>query len=134
MLGSLPGKYLGRYVRSVLLGGAAVGLSLLVLYGGLLGWGPILLVPGLIILGALGPGALALAATRAGMVARDRWRLLLLAMPLPIIAGIFASIGLAPQPIWVPFVVAAMLPLGVAWIAIGARISRGSTIGTAGGI
>lgn len=144
MLLSLPGTYLAGYLRPLFLGAAASGLSLVALFGGLLPWGPMLLVPGVIILAALGPGALALAATRAGIAARARWRLLLLTIPWPVIGGVVASAGLLPEPIFAPLVVGSMLPLGLAWIGTGARISRGtiidtgdeppSTIATAGGI
>jgi hypothetical protein len=137
MLLSLPGTYLVAYARPVVLGVAAFVVSLGVIVAQLLPWDVILLVPVVGILGTIGPGALALAAARAGMSARDRWRLLLMTMPWPFI-GLFATAtGFVPTMVPVPLVIASVLPLGIAWILIGARIAAGgrpaSTIATAGG-
>lgn len=128
MLLSLPGTYLARYASRVVLAGLALAGSFAVLVADVLPWGPMLILPALTILGVLGPGALALAAARAGIAARDRWRLLLLTVPWPVI-GVFATMaGFVPTavPLWL--VIASMLPLGIAWIATGARIARGRTV------
>jgi hypothetical protein len=128
MLLSLPGTYLVAYARPVALGAAAFVVSLAVLAAELLPWGPIVLLPIVAILGALGPGALALAAARARMRSRDRWRLLLLTMPWPVFGLIATISGFVPNLVPVPLVIASVLPLGIAWIATGARIARGATI------
>ena len=136
MLLSLPGRYLTTYARPVAIGASAFVLSIAVLVAELVPSSPLLLLPALGILGALGPGALALAAARAGIVARDRWRLLLLTLPWPVIGVVALFIGLVPTIVPVPLVIASFLPLGIAWMATGLRIARGqptSIIVTAGG-
>jgi hypothetical protein len=128
MLLSLPGTYLVAYARPVALGCLACGISLAVVFGQLLPWGPALLLPVVGILGALGPGALALAAARARVGAGARWRLLLLTMPWPVIGGIPVLSGLVPEAIGVPLAAVSLLPLGIAWVATGARLVRGVVI------
>jgi len=93
-------------------------------------------VPILGIVGTIGPGALALAAARAGMPTRSRWRLLLATIPWPFIGLFTMAAGFVPMVIPEALVIASVLPLGLAWIVIGARIAAGSrptTIATAGG-
>lgn len=136
MLLSLPGRYLKTYARPVAIGAIAFVLSIAVLVAEVVPWSPLLILPALGILGAVGPGALALAAARGGIAARDRWRLLLATLPWPVlgVAAVFA--GFVPTLVPVPLVIAAFLPLGVAWMATGLRIARGqptNTIATAGG-
>ncbi|MBI2780643.1 MAG: hypothetical protein HYX55_02450 [Chloroflexi bacterium] len=137
MLLSLPGTYMAAYARPVAIGAAAFALSVAVLAAELVPWSPLLVLPVLGILGAIGPGALALAAARAGIAARDRWRLLLLTLPWPVAGFVVTIAGFVPSLVPVPLVIASFLPLGVAWMATGLRIARGrptSTIVTAGGV
>ena len=138
MLLSLPGRYLAAYARPVVLGAGAFALSLAVIIAEVLPWDLIVLVPALTILVTLVPGTLALAAARAGIAARDRWRLLLLVMPWPILGLVATLAGFVPSTVPVPLVIASVLPLGIAWMATGVRIARGpvvsvSTIATTGG-
>lgn len=130
MLLSLPGTYLVAYARTVVLGCLAFGISLAVLLSQLMPWGPVLLLPMVGVLGALGPGALALAAARARIGAGARWRLLLLTMPWPVIGSIPVLAGLVPEAIGVPLAAVCLLPLGIAWVATGARLARGVVIDT----
>jgi hypothetical protein len=125
---SLPGRYLSAYVRQVAVGIAAVGLSLAAWITEALPWGIVVLVPILSVLIVLGPGALALAAARAGMNPRDRWRLVLLTTPWPIVAGVLTSAGLLPEAVAAASMVLTTLPIGVAWIVIGARVARGAGV------
>lgn len=137
MLLSLPGRYLRAYARPVAIGAVAFALSIAVLVAELVPWSPLLLLPVLGILGAIGPGALALAAARAGIAARDRWRLLLFTLPWPVLGVVATMAGFVPTVVPLPLVIASFLPLGIAWMATGLRIARGqptSTIATAGGI
>jgi len=127
MLLSLPGGYLARYVRPVGVGLAAVALSAGLLFAQVLPWGPVLLLPALAILGALGPGALALAAVRARIGTRGRIALLLFALPVPILGGLQAAMGLVDES-GIPLAVASILPLGIAWIAMGTRTARGPIV------
>jgi len=136
MLMSLPGTYLAAYARPVAIGAAAFVLSIAVLAAELVPWSPLLVLPVLGILGAIGPGALALAAARAGIVAHDRWRLLVLTLPWPVIGVAATFVGLVPTIVPTPLVIASFLPLGIAWMATGLRIARGqptATIVTTGG-
>jgi hypothetical protein len=125
---SLPGRYLSAYVRPVAVGIAAVGLSLAAWITDAVPWGLIVLVPVLAVTIVLGPGALALAAARAGVGPRDRWRLVLLTTPWPVIAGILTSAGLLPDPISTAAMVITTFPICVAWILIGARVARGAPV------
>jgi hypothetical protein len=138
MLLSLPGTYLVAYARPVVLGAMALVVSMGVLAAQILPWGLVLLVPVVAILGTVGPGALALAAARAGLPASARWRLVLLTIPWPVLGLVLTLAGFVPAVIPVPLVIASVLPLGLAWIVIGTRIARGtnrtaSTTATAGG-
>lgn len=137
MLVSLPGSYLVRYTRAIVVGGLALAFSFGLLSPGVLPWGPMLLVPILGILGVFGPGILALALARAGVRSRDRWWIVLLTTPWPVIGAFVTVAGLVPGAVPLPLVIASFLPLGFAWIATGARIARGtivhSTSATAGG-
>ncbi len=119
---SLPGTYMRRYARPIALGlgAGAVGLAMLLLQ--IVPWGPLLLVPTALLLGAIGPGAFALAAARAGIATRHRWRVIALVMPWPVIGTFIATSGMAPDSIAGPVLVACVLPLGLAWMATGARI------------
>lgn len=138
MLLSLPGTYVRPYARPVALAAVAVVASFALLLAEVLPWDLLVLVPALAIIGALGPGALALAAARAGTPAGGRWRLLLLTIPWPIIGTIAVFAGLVPNAVPEPLVIGSFLPLGIAWIVTGVRIARGpvvsvSAITTAGG-
>jgi hypothetical protein len=125
---SLPGRYLSAYIRPVAVGIAAVGLSLAAWITDAVPWGLIVLVPILAVTIVLGPGALALAAARAGVRPRDRWRLVLLTTPWPVVAGLVTITGLLPDPVAMASMVVTTLPIGVAWILIGARVARGAPI------
>lgn len=139
MLLSLPGTYLVAYARPVVLGALAFVVSVGVLAAQILPWDYILLVPIVAVLGTVGPGALALAAARAGLPASARWRLLVLTIPWPMLSLVVTLAGFVPYSVPVPLVIASVLPLGIAWIVIGARIARGTnrttaTIATTGGL
>ena len=137
MLLSLPGSYVRSYARPIALACAALAISVVLWVGQILPWGAWLLIPTFLVLGVLGPGALALAAARARLTARDRWRLVLLTTPWPIAAIILGLMGFVPDTIGIGTLIAAVLPVGIAWIVTGARIARGviteSTIATTGG-
>lgn len=138
MLLSLPGTYIVAYARPVLIGAGALVISFAMLFAELLPWGPWILLPTVGILAAIGPGALMLAAARARVRAGNRFRLVLLTMPWPLLGTAVALAGFVPTLVPLPLVVASFLPLGIAWIAMGARLIRGvpiepSTISTAGG-
>jgi hypothetical protein len=136
MLLSLPGTYLAAYARPVVLGVTALGVSVAALLVQLIPWSPLLLLPVLAILGVLGPGALALAAARAGVSARGRWQLLFLTIPWPFIGGFVALTGLVSTTVPMAAVIASFLPLGIAWMVLGLRIARGRptvTTATTGG-
>jgi hypothetical protein len=125
MLLSLPGSYIRAYARPIALTCAAVGISVALWVAEVLPWGPWLLIPVFLVLGVLGPGALALAAARARITVRDRWRLVLLTMPWPIVAIILGLMGAVPETPGLPVLMAAVLPVGIAWMVTGARIARG---------
>jgi len=136
MLVSLPGRYLRPHSHAVALGFGAVLVSMVVIQQELLPWGPTLLVPVVIVLGAIGPGALFLAATRARFSTRNRWRLLLLTVPWPVIIGAAAGSGLLPEAVASPLLIIGLLPLGLAWIVTGVRLTTGAivhTVVTSGG-
>ena len=129
MLLSLPGRYMRQYARPIALAVAAAGLSVATLFAQVLPWDIWLLVPVGLIAAALGPGAFALAAARAGLSSGTRWRLVAL-LTLPLVSTvILVGTGLIPESIVGPLVVAGVMPLGIAWIGTGARIatSRAST-------
>lgn len=127
---SLPGRYVLAYARPVIVGSLAVVLSLALWFSDVLPWDPIVVLPIMLtLIGVLGPGALALAATRAGVRARDRWRLILVSMPWPVLAAVVVGMGFLPESIALPFAVACFLPLGIAWVATGVRIARGAVTG-----
>lgn len=147
MLLSLPGTYLVAYARPVVLGSVALVGGFAVIFAEVLPWGPLLLLPIVAIIATIGPGALALAAARARVGTRARWRLLLLTTPWPVIGGFALLSGLVLESIALPLFAILSLPLGIAWIATGVRLSRSvaidasaspptrptSTIATAGG-
>ena len=128
MLLSLPGSYLAAYRRPVVLGVTALGVSIAAVLAELVPWSPLLVLPAVAILGALGPGALALAAARAGVPARDRWRLLLMTIPWPFVGTFAAFVGVVPTIVPIPLVIASFLPLGIAWMVLGLRIAQGQPI------
>ena len=125
MLLSLPGRYMRRYARPIFLGVSAAGLSFVILYAQILPWGPWLLLPIVLIAGALGPGAFALAAARAGLGSGTRWRLVALVMPWPLIGVVLAASGLAPESMSGLLLIASLTPPGIAWMFTGARIAAG---------
>ncbi len=120
---SLPGAYMAAYSRQLGVGIAAATVSLVAFVGNVLPWGLLLLVPGLTLIATLGAGTLALAAARAGLAARQRWLLLIVVLGGPVVGAILASFGLFASGNWIPLSVAAALPFGIAWIAMGALIA-----------
>jgi hypothetical protein len=132
MLLSLPGAYMAAYSKQLGVGVAVVIVSVLAFLGGVLPWGLLLLVPGLTLIAVLGAGTLALAAARAGLSARDRWRMLIAVFAGPVIGAILASAGAFASGNWIPLSVAGAMPYGIAWIAMGALMAfRGApTFGT----
>jgi hypothetical protein len=125
MLFSLPGRYMRRYARSIVLGVSAAGLSFAILYAQILPWGLWLLLPIVFIAGALGPGAFALAAARAGIGSGARWRLVALVMPWPVIGVVLTASGLASGLSGGLVLATSLMPLGIAWMFTGARIAAG---------
>lgn len=125
MLLSLPGRYMRRYARPILVVVSAAALSFAVLSPGILPWGPWLLIPFGLIAGAFGPGAFVLAAARAGLGSGARWRLVALVMPWFVIGLVLAASGLASGSIGGLALVASLMPLGIAWMFVGARIAAG---------
>lgn len=127
MLLSLPGRYLRPYAGRVVLATLAVGVCVGLWLEGSMVWnwvvGPLSV---LTVLGAIGPGALALAATRAGFPVRNRWRLVLVTMPIPMAITILGFMGLLDGPLGAVLAVASMLPIGLAWIVAGWRIANAS--------
>jgi len=130
MLLSLPGAYLRRHVRTAALAVAASGLGFAILVSGALPWGPLLLLPLLLIFGAIGPAALALAESRAGVDGPTSRRILVLVMPWPVLGVAILTSGLAPEWLAGLIYAACVLPLGLAWIAAGARIAQGPGSGS----
>ena len=123
MLLSLPGRYMRRYAKPIVVGVSAAGLSFGILYAGILPWGPWLLIPITLIAGALGPGAFALAAARAGLGSGMRWRLVALTMPVLVIGSLLVLFGLVPDSMTGLVMISSLMPLGIAWMATGARIA-----------
>jgi hypothetical protein len=123
---SLPGTYMARYGRQLAGGGSAAIASLVVVFGGILPWGILLTVPVVALVGILGAGSLALAGARAGLSAPGRWRLLAIGFGVPLTGAIVVSMGLLGFGDSVAPAVAAALPFGAAWIALGARMARGT--------
>ncbi|MEO5704529.1 MAG: hypothetical protein ABIR64_05985 [Candidatus Limnocylindrales bacterium] len=134
MLLSLPGRYLRPYAGRVVLAMLAVGVCVGLWFEGTMVWnwvvGPISV---LTVLGAIGPGALALAATRAGISVRTRWRLVLATVPTiaMVVLGFMGVLDGLLEPV---VAVASTLPLGLAWIVAGWRIAHAHrTTAIAGG-
>jgi len=137
MLLSLPGRYMRRYARPIILGVAAASISFAILYAEILPWGAWLLIPFGLIGGAVGPGAFALAAARAGIGSGTRWRLLAVLTPTSVIGIFLALSGLATDSMAGLALVASLLPIGLAWIYTGARIATGkvsNSMTTTGGL
>lgn len=119
---SLPGTYFERYARQ-LKAGFALGVPSL-LSAAILPW-PLLNVPVLVVFSLVIAGSLALAAARAGVPAKARWVLVGLVIVLPAVLGTPVLVmGLpADRTTGVALGVAAVLPYGLAWVAIGARMA-----------
>jgi hypothetical protein len=126
MLISLPGPYMAAYPKQLAVGLGAVVASVLLWLGAVLPYGLLLVGPGFTLVLTILAGSLALAATRVGFVARDRWRLLGVVLAAPVIGAVLASVGAFALGFWIPLAVATALPYGIAWIAIGVRIVGGS--------
>ena len=124
MLLSLPGAYLAAYRRPLLVASGVGVVSVLAILGGQLPYGLLLAGPGLALLALLGPGALALAAARAGVAPRRRWWLLAGAFAAPLGGAVLAGLGAFAAGNWVALAVAASLPYGLAWTLIGASLIR----------
>ncbi len=126
MVLSLPGRYLKAFLRPVAIAIVALGVSLALAFGNLLPWELAVLVPSIVVVGMLGPGALALIAARARVHRRGRWLLVALTMPWPIVGGFAVAIGLPATS--AELVLFLVLPMGLAWIALGVRLARGIVI------
>ena len=121
---SLPGAYLAAYRRQLLVASGVGVISFLAIFGGQLPYGLLLAGPGVALLALLGPGALALAAARAGVAPRRRWWLLAGVFAAPLAGAVLATLGAFAPGIWVALAVAAALPYGFAWMLIGASLIR----------
>jgi hypothetical protein len=117
---SLPGTYFERYARQLKWGFGAGAVCLLA--ARVLPW-PLMTVPMLFAFVLVAGGMLALAAARAGSSARARWTLLGLVLVLPMPVVVPFVVGLADAGVAPLLVVAAVLPYGLAWIAVGVRMA-----------
>ena len=119
---SLPGTYFERYARQ-LKAGLALGVPCLV-SAAVLPW-PLYNAPALVVFTLAVAGSLALAAARAGVPARTRWILVGVVVALPAaLAAPVLIMGLpADRSTALALAVAAVLPYGLAWVAIGARMA-----------
>jgi hypothetical protein len=124
MVVSLPGDYMAAHGRQIAVGLALVAASAVAT--ALLPW-PVLAIPLLAMYLLVLTGMLVLAGIRAGIGVTGRWRILVAAIGLPCIPLVPVSIGLA-SPASAPWLGAAiLLPYGLAWTAIGLRLTiRGS--------
>ncbi|HEY8239317.1 MAG TPA: hypothetical protein VIF63_07760 [Candidatus Limnocylindrales bacterium] len=125
MLFSLPGRYMRRYAKSITFGVGVATLAFGALYAEIVPWDLWMFVPVVLIFGVMGPGAFALAAARAGIGAATRWRLVALVTPWPLISVVVVSMGLMPELLKAPVLLASLLPIGIAWMATGARLASG---------
>jgi hypothetical protein len=70
---------------------------------------------------------LVLAGIRAGIGAPDRWRLLIVAIGLPVVLVAPVIVGVAPRVVMPWLLAGILLPYGLAWTALGLRLLvRGS--------
>ena len=121
MLISLPGDYLADYGRRIAVAIGVVAAS--IVGANLLGWGwPALVLyvtAELVVLG----GFLVVAAIRAGIGSSGRWRLVLVAIALPVLIGIPAAIGVTETSPAARLLYALTVPYGLAWVLIGLRMA-----------
>jgi hypothetical protein len=130
MLLSLPGDYLAAFGRRIALAIGAIVVSI----GAVAAtswWEPFVVVGILAELAALS-GLLSMAAIRAGVAPRERWLLLGAAVASPVVvvgavALLRATTGIVLVPDGSPIAAYAVLPYGLAWLAVGLRMTvRGS--------
>lgn len=126
MLISLPGDYMGAgHGRRI-----AIGLGVIVAC--FVGVAAIPAWPIKLVLAAIGylvvlGGMLGLAAVRAGIGSSGRWRLVGLAIVLPVLIGIPAAVGVTETSPSIRLIYALIIPYGLAWLLIGLRMAiRGS--------
>ncbi len=122
MVLSLPGDYMAAHGRQIAIAIGLIGASVVV--ASLLEWG----VPLFVVIGAAWliafAGMLTLAAIRAEIGTRARWILVALVVLVPMALLVPAALGVMTG-IWQGPLL--LLPYGVAWIAIGVRLTlRGS--------
>jgi len=122
MLLSLPGDYMAAgHGRRV-----AIGLG--VIAACFVGIAAIPALPIKVVLAAIGyplifGGMLGLAAVRAGIGSRGRWRLIGLAIALPVMIGIPVAIGVTATSPSIRLLYALIIPYGLAWLLIGLRMA-----------
>jgi hypothetical protein len=121
---SLPGQYMTAHGRRIALGlGLVSGCAVV---AGLLPW-PLLAAPFLAMYLLVLAGMLVLAGIRAGIGAPDRWRLLIVAIGLPVVLVAPVIVGVAPRVVMPWLLAGILLPYGLAWTALGLRLLvRGS--------
>lgn len=124
MVVSLPGDYMAAHGRRIAIGLGLVAASAVAT--ALLPW-PLLAIPLLAMYLLVLAGMLVLAGIRASIGVAGRWLLLAATIGLPVIPLVPVTIGFA-SPESAPWLVAAiLLPYGLAWTAIGLRLTiRGS--------
>jgi hypothetical protein len=122
MLISLPGDYMAAgHGRRIAIGLGVIG-ACFVGIAAIPAW-PIKLV-----LAAIGylvflGGMLGLAAVRAGIGSSGRWRLIGLAIALPVLIGIPAAVGVTETSPSIRLIYALIIPYGLAWLLIGLRMA-----------
>jgi hypothetical protein len=118
MLISLPGDYMAAgHGRRI-----AIGLGVIVAC--FVGIAAIPAWPIKLVLAAIGylvvlGGMLGLAAVRAGIGSSGRWRLVGLAIALPVLIGIPAAVGVTETSPSIRLIYALIVPYGLAWLLIG---------------
>jgi hypothetical protein len=122
MLISLPGDYMAAgHGRRI-----AIGLGVIVAC--FVGIAAIPAWPIKLVLAAIGylvvlGGMLGLAAVRAGIGSSGRWRLIGLAIALPVLIGIPAAVGVTETSPSIRLIYALIIPYGLAWLLIGLRMA-----------
>jgi hypothetical protein len=127
---SLPGDYLAAFGRRIALAIGAMIVSIAAV-AATDWWEPLVVVAILAELIAVG-GLLSMAAIRAGVGPRGRWRLLGVAVASPVVVVtavvvLRATTGIVLVPDGSPIAALAALPYALAWLAVGLRMTfRGS--------
>jgi hypothetical protein len=121
MLICLPGDYLADHGRRIAVAIGAVAAC--IVGANLLGWGwpafVLYITAELIVL----CGLLVVAALRAGIGSSGRWRLVLVAIALPVLIGIPAAVGVTETSPPARLLYALTVPYGSAWLLIGLRMA-----------